>query len=126
MSDALGYTRTSLDHCAEVLRCAEVVLPPNHLETSNYYYYLGMLYAELLAKHQGEQSASTKPESKEEEQRKKQLEDQRPEREQEKADVVEDARKAREAFGRCLQMRSVWFGSDHPCALKARDKMEAI
>lgn len=99
--DALDDTQASIDHCAEVVRCADAVLPPNSLETSNYYYYLGMLCTELLAKkHQNEHSTKIQPE--------------------------EIKRRAREAFRQCLAMRSVWFGVDHPCTIKAREKMESI
>lgn len=100
--DALGDTQQSLGHCAEVLRCSEAVLPPNYLETSNYYYYKGMLYAELVAKLDKNAGADAEKEK-------------------------EDARSAaREAFRQCLEMRSVWFGSDHACVLKVREKMDAL
>jgi hypothetical protein len=101
--DALGYTHESLEHCAAVLRCADAVLPANHLETSNYHYYQGMLYSEQLAKRQGGGTGGDAP-----------------------GDAAEDARRAKEAFGKCYAMRSVWFGADHQCSVKALDKMNAL
>jgi hypothetical protein len=100
------------------------VLPPNHLETSNYYYYQGMLYSELLAKHQtklerregagkGQERAGSESDGNGKEKEKEE-------------DTAEDERKAKEAFTRCYAMRSVWFGADHQCAVKALDKLKAL
>lgn len=104
VSDALGYTHMSIDHCEAVLRCAEAVLPMNHLETSNYYYYQGMLYSEQLAKRQGAGGDAVAP----------------------AGDAADDTRRAKEAFGKCHTMRSVWFGADHQCAIKPLEKMNAL
>jgi len=90
MDDAIG----SLAHCRAVCESASLVLPPNYLETSNYWYYLGMICLELIQKN--------------------------PNR---KADCNEWHRQRVSAFTRCWEMRKIWFGADHPYALKAHAKI---
>jgi len=99
VSDALGTTQTSIQHCKQVLNCANAVLPPDCLETSNYYYYLGKLYAELAENQQ------------------KKTED----KEEQTNDAGANAART-EAFNRCYAMRSLWFGPQHPNAIKALQK----
>lgn len=123
--DALGETQASIAHCQQVLKAACALLPPCYLETSNYYYYLGMLYEEAMKSKQ-QVSASSGGQSgtrKEGKGRGGSGGGGGDERQKEIDNDNEERTLALEAFTTCFEMRKVLFGEGHPYTAKVKDKM---